>query len=123
MRIRRRTPAPRLSFVDDVIVHESRGVNDFDNRSQRHCARAAVIQKLGGQKQQRRSNPLTTTGAQIFPNFRDRSYVGKCVLPELLLDREKVIPQQVEDLFPVNGCRRAQLCPSVFTTVRKTPRS
>ena len=48
LRVGRRTSAASLGLVDDVVVDQRRGVNDFDDRGELDRARAFVAEQLGG---------------------------------------------------------------------------
>ena len=39
------TPAPGLRFVDDVIVHQGRGVDDFNHRAKSDGAPSLIIEE------------------------------------------------------------------------------
>ena len=106
--VSRRTPAANLSLINDVVMDERRGMNNFDNRCELDRARTLVAHQLRGQQQQRRANPLASSSAQVFANFCDRRDVRDRVVPELLFDGDNVVVQQVEDLFPVDGAGCAQ---------------
>ncbi len=49
LRVGRRTSAPCLGFVDDVVVNECGGVDDLNDRTQLDGALACVVQQLTGQ--------------------------------------------------------------------------
>ena len=117
LRIGRGTAAPRLGFVDDVVVHQGCGVNDLDHRAQPDRALTLVVEQLRGKQQQRRADSLAAARAQILANLGDRLHARDRVAAELVLQRDEVVPQQIEYFFPVNGGRCAQflcaLCVSV----------
>ena len=110
LRVGRRTSAPRLGFVNNVVVHERRRVDDFYHCAQPHGPAPGVSEELGGKQQQRRTDSFSTAGAQVLADLRDRRDVRDRVASELLFDGGNVVTEEVEDFFPVDGGRRAQ-CP------------
>ena len=48
LRIGRGTAAPRLGFIDNVVVHQGRGMNDLNHGSQSDRALPPVVEELGG---------------------------------------------------------------------------
>ena len=116
LRIGRRTAAARLRFIDNVVVNQRRGVDDLDHRAQTNRAAALVVEQLRGKQQQRRADSLAAAGAQVFADLGDRADVRDRVAPELVLKRDEIVPQQIEDFFPVNGGWRAQASTDSFTT-------
>src|SRR5208283_297618 len=63
---------------------------------------------FGRKKKQSRTDPLAPAVPQIFANLGDRLYARDGILPELALQRRKILVQQVEDFLPVNERRCAQ---------------
>src|SRR6266436_248795 len=102
------TAAPELGFVNNVVVDKRRGVDDLDNRRELYRAIALVAEKLRGEEQQRWTDSLSPTGAQVLANLRDRRDVRNRIATELLFDGDNVVTEEVEDFFPVDGGRRAQ---------------
>ena len=58
LRIRGGPAAARLGLVNDVVVHQRRGVNDLDHRAKPHRAAALVVEQFRRKQKQRRTNPL-----------------------------------------------------------------
>jgi hypothetical protein len=108
--IRRRAPSPEFCIVNDVVVHQRRCMNNFDHRCKPYRSRALVPKQFGGEQKQGWTNALAAARPQVFPDLGDGGNVRNRVLPELLLDRDDVIAQEIENLFPVNG-RSAQKNP------------
>ena len=102
----RGTAAAGVRAVDDVIVNERSGMNQFNNRAEADHAGAGVAQAAGCKQQQRGANALAAAHAQIFGNLRDRAYAGNRVAPQLPFNGREVIAEQIED-FP---CRRYRQC-------------
>jgi hypothetical protein len=55
--------AADLGLVNNVVVDERCGVDDFDDRSELYRALALVAQEFGGEQQQRRTDSLAPAGA------------------------------------------------------------
>jgi hypothetical protein len=108
LRICRRAPPPRLRFIDNVVVYQRCGMNNLDYRSQSHRAPPFVVHQLRRQQKQRRTNPLPSARPQIFTNLGNRLHAGDSIVLKLLLQRDEILPQQIENFFPVNGGGRAQ---------------
>ena len=100
--------APRLRFVNDVVVDQGRGVDDLDHRAQLDGALAGVVHQLAGEQQQGRTQAFAAAGAQVFANFRNRAHARDRVAAELALDGGEIVVQQVEDFLGVAGYGRAQ---------------
>ena len=108
LRVGGRAPASRLGFVDDVVVDQRRGVDDFDYRSQLDRPVAGVVHQLAGEQQQRRTQPFAAAGAEVLADLRDRPHAGHRVAAELALDGREVVVQQVKYFFSVAGYGRIQ---------------
>src|SRR3954465_4282216 len=91
LRVRGRTTAARLSFINDVVVHQRGGVYDLDHRSQLDGAAPFVAHQLRGKQKQRRTNALATAGAQMLSDLGDRADVRDGVTPEFTLYRGEVL--------------------------------
>ena len=94
----RRPPAARVGAVDNVVVHQRRGVHHLHHRAQPDGALAGVAQRVRREQQQRGPNALAAALAQVFGDLRDGADAGGGVAAQLLLDRHEVVPQQIEDL-------------------------
>lgn len=62
------------------------------------------------EQQQRRTDPLAATLAQIFGNFGNGADAGSCVAAQFLLDCYEIFPQQLEYL----SCRRYRQSAQAF---------
>jgi hypothetical protein len=87
-------------------------MNNLDHRRKPYCSSALVPEQFRGEQQQGRTNALAATCPQVFADLGNGSDVRDRVLAELLLDRDDVIAQEIENLFPVNG-RSAQKNPQL----------
>src|SRR5579872_7231417 len=83
-------------------------MDDFNDCAQPNRALAFIVEQSCREQEQRGANSLATARAQIFPNLGDGLYARDGVAPELVFQRDEVVPQQVEYFFSVDGRRRAQ---------------
>src|ERR1700688_3790804 len=54
--------AASLGLIDDVVMNERRGVNNFNDRGELYRATALVVKKFGGEQQQRGADSLAPAG-------------------------------------------------------------
>ena len=87
------TSSACLGFINDVVVNERCGVDDFYDRAQFDCAPALIIEKLGREQQQGRAQSLTAASAKILADLGDGRDTRDSIAPELSLDRRKIIAQ------------------------------
>src|ERR1022692_1932544 len=99
LRVGRGTAAARLGLVNDVVMRQRGGVNDLDIGAQPHCSPSLVVKQFGRKEKKRRTNPLAAAVPQILPNLSDRLHARDGILPELSLQRRKIVVQQVEDFL------------------------
>ena len=71
MRVSRRTAAPGLGFIDNVVVNQRGRVEIFDHGSQARWRSFFVGKELGRQQQQCRTYSLATAGAQMLADISD----------------------------------------------------
>ena len=83
-------------------------MDNLNHRSKFYRAIALVIEKLRGQKQQSRADSLASASPQILPDLGNGGDVRHGVTSELLFNRNDVVAQKIENLFPVNGRGRSQ---------------
>ncbi len=108
LRVGRRTAAAGLGLVDDVVVNQRGSVNDLDDGAESNGTTSLIVQQLRGKQQQGRTDSLAAAGAQVLADLGDGPDVGDRVAAKLVLQRDEVIPQQIEDFFAVDGGGRAQ---------------
>src|SRR5208337_3107022 len=108
LRVGRGTAAAGLRLVNDVVVNQSRGVDDLNYCPQPDCAASLVAEKPGSEQEQGRAKALAATRPEVFADLGDGLDAGHRVASELPLNGDQVFAQQLEDLFSVNGCWRAQ---------------
>ena len=63
--------APRLRLVDDVVVHQRRGVQHLDDRTEADARVAGAAQRLGREKQQQRTDALPAARHQVLRDVGD----------------------------------------------------
>ncbi len=97
--------AAGLGFVDDVVVDQGGGVDDFDHRAELDGAALAVAKQPGGEQEQDGTNALAAAGAQIFADIGDDADVGDSVAAELALDGGEIVAEEVENFTRVGGER------------------
>ena len=87
LRIGRGPSAPRLSLIDDVIVHQRRGMNDLDDRAQTHRAASLIMEQFGGKKKKCGTYAFAAAIPQIFSDLGDGLHTrhGIGILPKLAL--------------------------------------
>src|SRR5438270_13148666 len=98
-------------------MYKGGGMDDLNHGSEAHCALSAVVQQLGREQQKRGPDSLAAACTQIFADLGDRAHARDGVAAELTLQRDEIVPQQVEDFFTVDGRWRAHVgLPADFTT-------
>ncbi len=95
----RRTATADIGGVDDVIVHESCGVDDLDDGSEAHGSATLVVEQLGGEQKQSGAESLAATLTQVIANLGDGLNVGNTIAAELAFDGLQVLTEKVEDFF------------------------
>src|SRR5208283_1362465 len=108
-------PTPCLRFVNDVVVDQRRGMNNFDYGAKFDRSLAGVVQQLAREQQQGWTQAFAATCAQVFANLRNRTHAGDGVTSELALDGGEVVVQQVEHFLGVMGHNRIQNLPVNWT--------
>jgi hypothetical protein len=111
LRIRRRASAAGFGFVDDVVVNQRSGVNDFDHSAEANGRAVFAVKEFRGQQQQRRTQPLAAASAQVLADFGDDLDAGNRVAPELTLDGGKIVAQQLKYFFRASSGRCRQVNP------------
>ncbi len=104
------TAAANLGLVDNVVMDEGSGVDNFNYGGELYRALALVSQEFGGEQQERRTQPFASSGAQVFSDLGDGGDVRDGVAAKLFFNRDNVFTKQVKDFFPVDGGRRSH-CP------------
>jgi hypothetical protein len=102
------TAAPGFGLIDNVVVHQGRGMDDLNYGAEPDRALTLIVEQFCGQQQQCRADSLASAGAEVFANLGDGLNAGDGVATELALQRDEVVPQQIEYFFSVNGGRCAQ---------------
>ena len=69
--------SPQTRLVDDVVVNERRGVDEFDDGAYRTSpSPSRYAEKLRRKEQQRRAQPLAAAAAEIVADLGDRENGG-----------------------------------------------
>src|SRR5581483_8043017 len=120
LRVGGRASPTSLGFVDDIVVNQRGGMDDFNYCTEADRAASFIVEQFRGEKEQGRSNSFASAGPKIFANFGNGTDVGDRVAPELVLECHEIVPQEIEDFFTVDGCWRAHL---VLSTQYSVPSS
>ena len=94
-------PRRVLGFVDDVVVDEGGGVDDFDDCAEFDGPAAFVVEELGGEQKQCWAQAFAAATAEVFTDLGDGGDAGDGVAAELALDGGKVVAEELEDLAAV----------------------
>ena len=97
-----------VCFVNDVVVNQRRGVDNFHDHSQAHGGTPIASKQFRGKKEQGRTQSLSAAGAQVFTNLGDYADVRQRFLAELTFNRQQVVPQQVKNFFCATRSRSRQ---------------
>jgi len=87
-------------------------MDNLDDGCEPNCSRALVAKEFRGKQEQGWTNSLASARAQVFADLGDRRDIRDRVPPELLLDRDNIVAQQIENFFPVNVSCRTQIRPA-----------
>ncbi len=91
-------------------MHQRCRVNDFDDGAQPDRALPLIVEQFCRKEQQRRANSSCRHLARRYSLISVMALdAGDCIATELALQRDEVVPQQVEYFFSVNGGRCAQM--------------
>src|SRR5438105_3894381 len=90
MRIGRRSAAAGIGGINDVVMHESRIVDELDNRRQADGHRRNGTQHLRRQQEQCWPEALATGVQKVFTNFRNRGNVGPHISQKLIFDKREL---------------------------------
>jgi hypothetical protein len=91
-----------LGLVNNVIVHQGGGVDDFNDCAQADRAASLIIEESRRKQQQSGTYAFASAGAEIFANFRNGFDARNRVTPEFAFDGGQVVAQQLEDFFAVD---------------------
>ncbi|MGH9524619.1 MAG: hypothetical protein ACRD3E_19020, partial [Terriglobales bacterium] len=96
--IGRGAAAAGLRLVDDVVMDERGGVDDFNHGPEADGRAAIASEQLGREQQKRGAQTLAAAGTKVLADFGDDLDVGDGVTAELALDGGEIVAEQVEDL-------------------------
>ena len=88
-RVRRQPAAPHVGVVDDVVVHQRRGVDELDDRRVEHGAIAGVAAEARGHQQHGRAHALAAALLDVAAHLGDERDAGLDVADELVLDASR----------------------------------
>jgi len=99
--------APRLGLVDDVVVDQRGGVDQFHHRRQLNRFRGGIAEQAATHQQQDRPQPLAPVALQIAGNVRDGVHAADRLQAEDTFHLLQVVGHQSGDF--ARGERQAQL--------------
>src|SRR5262249_39913010 len=97
------TAAPRLGFINNVVVDQRGRVDDLDHRAETYGAAFGVGKELGRKQQQSRPDPLASPAAQVLADIGDGAHAGDGIVAEFAFDGCQIVTQQVKNFFG-SGC-------------------
>ncbi len=76
-RVRGLAPAPQAGFIDDVVMQEGCGMDEFHDRRQAHTGGIALGYRAGapGQQHQQGAQPLATGADDVRPDLVDQHHI------------------------------------------------
>ena len=96
-------PAAHVRFVDDVVVHERRGVNELDHRREQRRVLARVAAHARRHQQHRRANALAAALLDVMADRRDQRDLRLEVTHEFAFDLLEVLANRLEHLRENGG--------------------
>ena len=78
-------------------MNQGRRMEHFDDRAQADAALARAAERLGREKKKKRPNSLATAGDQVPCDVSNNFNLGGRLSSEILLDRRKIVTQQIKD--------------------------
>ena len=102
-RVHRQPSAPQIRAVDDVVVDQRRGVDEFDDRGIEHGPVALVAGQTRRHQQNGRTHPFAAAVLDIAAHLRDERDPRLDVPDELLFDGFQILADGFEDLRQVGG--------------------
>ena len=100
-------PAPHIRIVDDVVVHQRRGVNELDDGGVEHGARPGVAAQARAHQQHRRAHALAAALQQVVADLRNDVDLRLDLPRKLALDRLEILADGLEQLNEIRlgpGC-------------------
>lgn len=100
-------PSSYIGIVNDVVVHQGRGVNELDDRGIGNGARAGIATEPRGHQQHGGSHALATAHLQVVADFRNDVNLRLHLFGELTFNRQQVVADGFEQLDQVRlspGC-------------------
>src|SRR5688500_10296713 len=94
-------PATQIGIVDDVVVDQRGGMDEFHHRRIEGRAIAGVAREASGHEQNGRTDALTPAGSNVLADLRDQIDVRLEVPLELAIDLGEVGAYRLEDLCEI----------------------
>ncbi len=98
LRVDGRSPAPHFGVVDDIVMHQRGGVNQFDDGTEPIGDFTPVAACLCGQKQEGRPDPLAPAVVHVFADAVNQMDIGSRMAGQFLLHQHQVIFDELENL-------------------------
>ena len=93
-----KSSAAQLRIIDDVVVHQRRGVNEFDHRGVENRAIALISAQSGRHEQDRRAHPFAAAGLNVTADLRNDVDLRLDMTDELAIHQLEVAADRFEDL-------------------------
>ena len=100
-----------FGLVDDVVMNQSCGVDDFDDRTEADSSASLVVEQFGGEQKQRGPEAFSAALTQVFANLSDGLYIRHTVAAELALDGRQVIRRRSKISLPVAAAKLFKIEP------------
>ena len=100
-RVHGQTAAAEVRLVDDVVVHERRGVDELHHRGVEHRPVAGVAGEPGRHQEHGRPHALAAARLDVLADLRNQLDPGLDVARELPLDGLQIGADRLEDLGEV----------------------
>ena len=103
--VRRQPAPPHVGAVDDVVVHQRRGVDELHDRGVEHGTIAGIAAQARGHQQDGRPDAFASTLLKVAPHLGDERDARLDVLDEFLFDGFEILSNRFEDLGKIRGGR------------------
>ena len=93
-RIRGLASAAQVRFVDDVVVQQGRGVDEFDHGGEQDMFASAIAGRLRRQQYQHRPQAFAAAADDVFGDLVDQHHIRRQALADQCVDRSHVARNQ-----------------------------
>ena len=93
-RVGRVTAAPQIARVDDIVVQQGRGVDEFDCSGERDVPASSIAAQPGAAEGEHRPQPLAAARYDIAGELRDQRHRALHALDDQLVDPLQLIAKQ-----------------------------